>query len=138
MFKLKEFLVVFGFGAIIYSAIEVLYRGFTHWTMTLTGGVVFLLLYVVNVKMKSTSLILRCLVGCFVITSTEFAVGLIVNKLLMLNVWDYSDQSYNILGQICPLFTLLWFFLCFPATFLSLFISKNLSSQKHLKRLSFF
>ena len=37
MDKIKEYFVVFASGGIIYSLIEVVFRGFTHWTMTLTG-----------------------------------------------------------------------------------------------------
>jgi uncharacterized membrane protein len=25
-----------------------------------------------------------------------------------MNVWDYSDMPFNLLGQICPSFSLLW------------------------------
>lgn len=28
-----------------------------------------------------------------------------------LDVWDYSNQPGNVLGQICPVFGLLWFFI---------------------------
>ena len=30
---------------------------------------------------------------------------------LGLGVWDYSNQPGNVLGQICPAFGLLWFFI---------------------------
>jgi len=26
-------------------------------------------------------------------------------------VWDYSDRRWNVYGQICPLYSLLWFVL---------------------------
>jgi uncharacterized membrane protein len=25
-----------------------------------------------------------------------------------MDIWDYSDMPLNILGQICPIFSLLW------------------------------
>ena len=28
------------------------------------------------------------------------------------NVWDYTKEAGDILGQICPLFTFYWFCLC--------------------------
>ncbi|WP_195640663.1 putative ABC transporter permease [Flavonifractor plautii] len=36
------------------------------------------------------------------------ATGLVLNVWLGLGVWDYSHLAGNILGQICPQFTLLW------------------------------
>lgn len=42
------------------------------------------------------------------ITALEFVTGLVLNVWLGLGVWDYSRLAGNILGQICPQFTLLW------------------------------
>ena len=58
-------------------------------------------------------------VGGSVITAVEFVVGVVVNLILHLDVWDYSDMAGNIAGQVCPLFTVLWFFLAIPAFILS-------------------
>ena len=121
----KELLVIFGIGGILYSFIEVMFRGFTHWTMTLTGGITFVALYLANLKMKTKSLFLRCLAGSAIITAIEFVVGCIVNLEFHMNVWDYSDQKFNVLGQICPLFSFLWFLLSGPACFLSFALKKK-------------
>ncbi|MBQ3498604.1 MAG: hypothetical protein IJA87_05710 [Clostridia bacterium] len=115
-------------GAVLYSLIEVAFRGFTHWTMALTGGLAYLLIYITNIKIKTRSLTLRCLSGCLIITALEFIVGCIVNRKLHMNVWDYSQQPGHILGQICPLFSLIWFFISFPAMLLSFFIKGRLFS----------
>ena len=114
MDKVKEYLIVFGTGGIIYSLIEVIFRGFTHWTMTLTGGFALLIIYITNIKIRTRSLILRCLAGSLIITALEFVVGCIVNRGLNMQVWDYSDEKYNILGQICPLFSAFGFCSVFP------------------------
>ena len=69
-------------------------------------------------SMKNTSgcrFFLRCLCGCGIITALEFFVGLLVNKIFRLHVWDYSHLPFNIFGQICPLFSFAWFLLSFPA-----------------------
>lgn len=42
------------------------------------------------------------------ITALEFVTGLVLNVWLGLGVWDYSHLAGNVLGQICPQFTLLW------------------------------
>ena len=134
---LFEYIFVYGFGAIGYSLIELLFRGYTHWTMTLTGGVVFLTLYILNTQFLTCSLIKRCIIGSFVITGIEFVVGYIVNIIFKMNVWDYSERLFNVMGQICPLFLLLWFLLCFPVVHFCLYLKRtyfnNDIDKKHLK-----
>ena len=113
-----EHISVFFAGGIVYSLLEILWRGFTHWTMTVAGGVCFLLLYGINRIMAKRPLLLRCLAGAGVITAVEFAAGVVVNLVFRLDVWDYSDLPFNLLGQICPFFSMLWFLICIPAFFL--------------------
>ncbi|MBP3442518.1 MAG: hypothetical protein J6L62_06915 [Clostridia bacterium] len=124
--RFREYFTIFFFGGIIYGLVEVVSRGFTHWTMVLTGGLAFLLIHLVNTNMKNNSLILRCLAGCAIITFLEFIVGCIVNRGLHMNVWDYSGEKFNVLGQICPLFSMLWFLICIPGVILSYTLKKNL------------
>lgn len=114
-----EYASVFLSGGIIYSLIEILWRGYTHWTMTLVGGLCFLLLYVINNRMTSCPLLKRCLIGAGIITVIEFAAGVVVNIIFGLDVWDYSGMSFNILGQVCLFFSCMWFMLCIPAFLLS-------------------
>ena len=130
MDKIKEYFVVFASGGIIYSLIEVVFRGFTHWTMTLTGGAALLIIYITNIKIKTKGLIVRCLAGCAIITSLEFIVGCIVNRGLHMKVWDYSGEKYNVLGQICPLFSVLWSLLCIPATLLSFYFRRRFGEYR--------
>lgn len=129
MKKIKEYSFVYLLGAVLYSFIEVAFRGFTHWTMSLTGGLAYMLIYITNIKLKTRSLFLRCLSGCAIITALEFIVGCIVNRRFHLGVWDYSQRPGHILGQICPLFSLIWFMLSFPAMLLSFFIKGKLFSE---------
>lgn len=53
----------------------------------------------------------QMLIGAIVITTLEFVCGCIVNLWLGWNVWDYSNMPFNLLGQICLPFTVIWFFL---------------------------
>ncbi|MBO5360279.1 MAG: hypothetical protein J6B25_05485 [Clostridia bacterium] len=129
MEKFKEYTFIYLLGAVIYGLIEVMFRGFTHWTMALTGGLAYLLIYIINTKSKTKSLILRCLAGCVIITTLEFFVGCVVNKKFNMNVWDYSNQPGHLLGQICPLFSAIWFLISFPAMLLSFFIKGKLFSE---------
>ena len=107
-------LAMFALGAAVYPAVELVWRGHTHWTMSLTGGLCALFIHLCNRRMSGRGLPARCAAGCGVITATEFAVGCVVNRLLGWNVWDYSAQPLNILGQVCPLYCLFWLVLSLP------------------------
>ena len=119
-------MMCFAVGAVAYGLIEVVARGYTHWTMALTGGTVMVLLNLVN-QTREMSVLAKCLLGATVITSLEFCVGMTVNVVLGWNVWDYSDKPLNVFGQICPQFSLVWFFLSVPAYMLCSFIESRLS-----------
>lgn len=106
--------VIFAFGAINYVAIEILWRGHTHWTMAVAGGLCAMLIYVFNMEFHNVNLIYKCLVGAVIITSVELVTGLIVNMTLKWDVWDYSQRAFNFLGQICPRYFVYWFMLCIP------------------------
>ena len=118
MRKLKKNIIIFIIGALGYGLIETLYRGFTHWTMLVTGGFVFVILYHLFTKNEKAPLWQKCLAGAFIITTIELAAGCIVNLWLGWNVWDYSAYPFNFLGQICLVFTWLWFLLCIPVTYI--------------------
>lgn len=45
------------------------------------------------------------------ITVVEFMAGIVINVWLDMGVWDYSNIAGNLMGQVCPPFTLLWIFL---------------------------
>ncbi|MBR4858065.1 MAG: hypothetical protein IKU08_02640 [Clostridia bacterium] len=119
----------FGVGAVLYGLIEVVSRGYTHWTMALTGGTVMVLLNLIN-QTRELHILLKCLLGAVVITSLEFCVGMIANVALGWDVWDYSDKPLNIWGQICPQFTLAWYFLSIPAFALCSFIESRFSLRQ--------
>ena len=101
--------IVFSIGAAAYGLIEILFRGHTHWTMVLTGGACVLTLYYLSGWLLSMPLILSALAGAMIITCYEFFVGVMVNLKFNWHVWDYSSQPGNVLGQICPALTALWF-----------------------------
>lgn len=121
MFSFKELTFVYFVGAISYSLIEVLFRGYTHWTMALTGGVCFLLFYIMNFSLD-IGIIGKCFFASFIITSLEFIVGYFVNIVFKLNVWSYAGLPFNYLGQVCLLYSGIWFLFGFPMTFLSNYI----------------
>lgn len=105
-------ILVFILGGIAYAMIEILFRGHTHWTMVLTGGACVLTMYMMSGWLLDIPLVASALTGALIITMYELVVGLIVNVRLGWSVWDYSDMPGNLLGQICPAFSAIWFLLC--------------------------
>ncbi len=126
MNKLKEYLMCFAVGGVAYGLIEIAVRGYTHWTMVLTGGTVMVLLNLIS-RENNLNILYRCLLGMTVITSLEFAVGMAVNVGFGWNVWDYSDKPLNLFGQICPQFCIAWFFLSIPAYRICSYIRNRIS-----------
>lgn len=116
--KRQEMLTVFLLGGFGYGLCEIIWRGYTHPTMFLLGGVCLVCLYAGNKRYCLLPFALRCVCGGIVITSLELVTGSIVNILLGMNVWDYSDMPLNLYGQVCPQFLFAWMLLCVPALFL--------------------
>lgn len=102
--KFLDKAALFCLGGGGYVGLELLYRGYSHISMFAAGGVCFLLLG--KLEQKHLPLLLRAGAGSAVITAVELATGLLVNR--QYQVWDYRHQPGNLLGQICPLFCVLW------------------------------
>ena len=104
----KKYGLFFIIGAIGYAAIEIIWRGFTHWSMMIAGGLCFMLFSVVAERLKESNMLTKAAVCAIGVTAIEFIFGIIFNLWLKMDVWNYSDIPFNILGQICPIFTVLW------------------------------
>jgi uncharacterized membrane protein len=100
--------LVFLLGGLTYAFIEVSARGYTHWSMVLTGGVCLLLMYEINLRTKLNWWI-KYLIGAGIITYFELVVGVVVNIIMHWNVWDYSHLPLNFLGQICVPYFFIWY-----------------------------
>ena len=117
--------VIFGLGAICYGLIEVVSRGYTHPSMLLAGGICFVSMLFID-RMK-INFVLKCIISAVVITSVEFIFGYIFNIVLKYDVWDYSAEPFNFLGQICLNFFLIWCFLSAGGILLSRLIKNALA-----------
>lgn len=131
MNKMKEYFLCFAIGGVTYGLIEILVRGYTHWSMVLTGGAVLVLLNLIN-KSRNIPLVYRCLLGMAVITSLELAVGMLVNIRMGWGVWDYSHKPFNFLGQICLHFCGCWLLISFPAYKLCDIIEKHVKPRQDI------
>lgn len=112
----KKNFVLFLIGAAAYSLVEILWRGYTYFSMAVLGGTLFVFLGGINEYIPwDISLILQGTVGAISVTVAEFIAGVILNLWLGLGIWDYSNLPLNILGQVCPQFSAAWFILSIVA-----------------------
>lgn len=102
--------ILFLIGGGIYYLLEVLWRGYSHWTMFILGGLCFVIMGLLNEYKFSwnDSLIKQSIISACIITVFEFFTGCIVNLWLGWEVWDYSELPCNLFGQICLYYFMLW------------------------------
>ena len=110
-------------GAVGYTLLEVLWRGYSHWSMAIAGGLSLVTLVRVFQKLKNAPLYFKSLIGGGIVTAIEFVFGVVFNRILGMGVWDYSGVRGNILGQICPVYSILWCLLCLPISFFEKMLS---------------
>lgn len=103
-------LFIFLMGAAGYGLMEIIWRGYTHWTMLLLGGFCFMMIIYID-NTVDACFIAKCIICSAAITSAEFISGLIVNIVLRWDIWDYGDMAFNLLGQVCLPYSVLWAFL---------------------------
>ena len=119
-----KYAVVFTAGGLVYTALELVARGRTHWSMIIAGGICVLFLYLIAVKSRE-KLWKKWIMGGAVITTVEFLAGIAVNILLGWNVWSYAGNWANLYGQICVSFTLIWTLLSIPGIYLMRLVGRR-------------
>lgn len=104
-----KMIVLLMIGGTIYFCIEMLWRGYSHWTMALVGGICFIAIGAINEYIPwEMGMVQQSLIGACLVTGIEFIAGLILNVWLGLAIWDYSNLPFNIMGQICLPFFFAW------------------------------
>ena len=86
-FLTGPYLPIYGFGVIVLFAISNMPLGITS---------------------QLWDIIVRILIIGVGMTLVEFIAGLIFIKGMGIKLWDYSDRKGNIMGIICPIFSLAW------------------------------
>lgn len=129
--KLREYIFLWTVGGCLYYTIEIIFRGFSHWSMFVLGGICLLFFGAQGMAVKWRDplwlQVLRCTIF---VTACEFITGMIVNKWMQWNVWDYSDQLFHIFGQICLPFAILFSGLSTIGIFLSGYLLYWLFGEK--------
>ena len=117
--SILKYLVLFLIGGITYYFIEIAYRGYSHFSMIIVGGICFILIGSINeFSNKEIPLLIQMLISVILINIVELISGIIINKILLLNVWDYSQLRFNFLGQISLNSSIAWFFLSLIAIYI--------------------
>ena len=118
-------LLLWTWGGTVYFFGEVIYKTLSHhperisWTM-----LVLALILCIPLERCGAELIwempiwLQSICCTLLITLTELVSGLIINVWLGLNVWDYSNLSYNFMRQICLQFSAIWLVLSIIGIFI--------------------
>jgi len=102
-------------GGVLYGGLELLWRGYTHWTMLLLAAALCVPLDLTNERIPwDCPLWAQAIIGGLTVTAAELAAGVVLNLWLGLGVWDYSGMWGNLWGQVCPLYTALWCLLAGP------------------------
>lgn len=96
-----------------YTTLELLFRGVTYVQMLWIGGLVGVLVGLLNEHPAYYNRLMwqQCLLGTIITDVIEFISGYVLNIVLHRNIWDYSSMPYNFHGQICLFMTIAWFFL---------------------------
>ena len=127
--KFLKNLLIFSIFGLTYGLIEILWRGYTHPSMVIVGGICGLLIGLLNERNKKMNLLLQMVEGMVIVTVLEFVSGIILNLCLGLNIWDYSNMRFNLLGQICPQFCIAWFFLSYFVIRIDDLLRKTITSE---------
>lgn len=107
--KIYEYIFLFLIGGFSYFYMEILFRGFSHFSMIICGGLCFIACGVINqLTSFRLSVITQMIISSIIITFMELITGYIVNIRLHWNVWDYSKLPYNFHGQICLAYSCIW------------------------------
>ena len=108
----KDLILIFIMGS-IYMVLEGLWRGWTHISMLIVGGIAAFFIGKLNEHptFYNRKMWQQCIIGTVIILVLEFVSGVILNIWLQLEIWDYSNTWGNILGQICIPYAVMWFLL---------------------------
>ena len=97
----------------VYNILELIWRGYTHISMFFLGGICFIMMS--RVSRSRHSFLAKSFLCAVLITLAEGMAGCVLNLWLGLNVWDYSGQQFQLLGQVSLGFFFLWWALSIMA-----------------------
>lgn len=103
-----KWVTIFMTGGMIYYFMEIITRGYSHYSMIVCGGFATLLCGGLNQVFNEMSILTQMILSSVIISELEFVTGYVVNIILRYDVWDYSNLPFNLMGQICVQYSMLW------------------------------
>ncbi len=114
--QIFKYVLLFHLGGCAYYYIEVLHRGWSHWSMYLLGAICFLFCSVQNEQPAWQAPLWKQVIRCDIfVLCGEFVTGCMVNLWKGWHVWDYHNMPFNLMGQICLPMALAFSALCLVA-----------------------
>ena len=86
-FLMGPYLPIYGFGVVVLYAVSNISLG---------------------IEIQALDIVIKIVIIGVGMTLLEFVAGLIFIKGFKIKLWDYSDRKGNIMGIICPTFSLAW------------------------------
>ncbi len=134
------YIALFAIYCFLGWALEVIYRsvaqrkfinaGFLFGPFIPIYGMGAFLTLALQELLKSQPLALQFVVFGVAITGLEYLVGFFSEKIFKLQLWDYSENRFNLHGRVCLPFSLCWTALAFNfVLFIHPGIFKELSAQ---------
>lgn len=111
---MKEFvknLTIFVIFGTLYFIIETIWKGhLTHWSMFVLAGIIGTLIGGMNEYIPwEMPFWEQCLGGAALATLFEGCAGIVLNIVLNLHIWDYSNMPFQFFfGQCCLPFCAAW------------------------------
>lgn len=105
------YLIIFVVSGLIYTTLELIWRGYTHWTMFLCAGLCGLVMANINNNLLEfdTDFLEQVFCSALCCTAFEFLFGIIFNG--DFSIWDYRGMwgTIHVLGdQVNILFFGIW------------------------------
>lgn len=110
--KIGKAAILFIIFGLMYFVIETVWKGhLTHWSMFILAGTIGLLIGGINEHIPwEMPIQYQCGIGMIIATLLEGISGIILNKWLGLQIWDYSNMPLNFFYQQCCLpFCCAWY-----------------------------
>lgn len=115
MKRIIKLLTLWAIIGSMYFVLEGIWRipsgGYANIVMLPIGGLCGVCIGYLNQlpRFYNMKIVYQCCISTCIVTLIEFISGCILNLGLGLNIWDYSHRPFNVLGQICLPYSVLWF-----------------------------
>lgn len=125
-----KYLTIFMTGGLVYYFMEIAVRHYSHYSMIICGGLATVLCGGLNQRYRGMGVLFQMILSAVMISELEFVTGYVFNIKLGYHVWSYARLPYNLMGQICVGYSLLWMLLSLAIIYVDDCIRSNLYGEK--------